>query len=55
MLERKSLEGDKINTSMLIANFAMIMLMFVHIPVNYVPARNMIILMLYKKENFTFR
>lgn len=57
MLERKSLDGKRITTPMLLANLAMILLMFVHVPVNYVAARGLIIQLKYGKtqDNFTFK
>lgn len=55
MLERSRIDGKGITTAMLFANLAMILLMFVHIPVNYVAARGLIILMRYKTEKFSFK
>ena len=55
VLERDPLNGVSRDYAILIAQIAIIMVLFVAVPVNYNPFRNQLFYMFFKKEDFSFK
>ncbi len=53
VLRRAPLPGQKVDYALLIAAVAIVLTLFVAVPVNYNPFRNMVIYMTYKREHFS--
>ena len=52
VLDRNSLDGNR-DYALMIAQFAIVLVLFVAVPVNYNPFRNQIFYMFFKKDNYS--